>query len=159
MEYLLHERVLVFVVIFLFVTFPLRKAKRIILEHSESINQPNSYGQPLLTQKGEVVRSNGEQLIANYLFQNRIAYQYESTIKGMLTDFYLLDHHIAVEYWGMVHVKGDEGKKYRENMKYKMVKYQTFNIPLISLYPKELKRLDSVFPAKLNAYCRYFIED
>ncbi|MHA2402241.1 MAG: hypothetical protein ACXADH_04555 [Candidatus Kariarchaeaceae archaeon] len=151
MDYLIHERVLVFIVILLFITFPLRKAKRIILQHSESIVQQTNYGQPSLTQKGEVVRSKGEQLIANYLFQNRIAYQYESTIKGMLTDFYLLDHHIAIEYWGMVQAKGDEGKKYRENMKYKMVKYQTFNIPLISLYPKELKRLDQVFPAKLNA--------
>ncbi|MHA2091934.1 MAG: hypothetical protein ACW98K_13865 [Candidatus Kariarchaeaceae archaeon] len=151
MDYLIHERVLVFIVILLFITFPLRKANRIILQHSESIVQQTNYGQPSLTQKGEVVRSKGEQLIANYLFQNRIAYQYESTIKGMLTDFYLLDHHIAIEYWGMVQAKGDEGKKYRENMKYKMVKYQTFNIPLISLYPKELKRLDQVFPAKLNA--------
>lgn len=69
----------------------------------------NEYGRPSKTLRGEWVKSQGEKLIADYFYSNRIKYVYEDrakTTKSALVrgiskpDFYLPDHEVYVEYWG-----------------------------------------------------------
>ena len=60
--------------------------------------------------KGEKVKSNEERLIANFLFQNQINYEYEAKYKFETTtkefkqykpDFYLTDYDIYIEHFGV----------------------------------------------------------
>jgi DNA helicase-4 len=62
------------------------------------------------TLKGEVVKSLGECLVANYLFKQGVAYQYEPAYEHKTAsalyrqyqpDFYLPEHGIYVEYYGI----------------------------------------------------------
>ncbi len=62
------------------------------------------------TIKGEIVKSYGEMDIANFLFQNHINYEYESSYKFDTNDeqygqyhpdFYLPDYDIYIEYFGI----------------------------------------------------------
>ena len=64
----------------------------------------------IVTLKGEAVKSLGECLVANYLFKNGIEYQYEAkyehvtrdmTFRQYQPDFYLPEHGIYLEYFGI----------------------------------------------------------
>ena len=65
---------------------------------------------PLITIRGEEVKSFGELEIANYLFTNNINYEYEKQYKYITSneeyiqykpDFYLPDYDIYIEYFGI----------------------------------------------------------
>ncbi len=65
---------------------------------------------PPTTYRGEVVKSYGEMLIANFLYQNKINYEYErqydfdtsdETHGQYYPDFYLPDYNLWIEYFGV----------------------------------------------------------
>lgn len=58
-------------------------------------------GRSLQTLRGEMVRSPAEVRIANHLHKRAIPYEYEPMIQGFRPDFYLPEHGIVIEYWGM----------------------------------------------------------
>lgn len=118
-------------------------------------SSPKDYGVPAKTKRGESVRSLGEKKIADYFFENRIKYTYENQAKTNTSafrsgishpDFYLPEYGIYVEYWGLIDVgETEKRKKYREDMQWKMRKYNENGIKFISLYPWNLNDLNGSF--------------
>lgn len=58
-------------------------------------------GRHVQTLRGDLVRSPAEARIADYLYARGLHYEYEADVRGFRPDFYLPDHGIVVEYWGM----------------------------------------------------------
>lgn len=115
------------------------------------------HGSTYKTMNGELVKSGGERMIADYLFRNKIRYEYEKLAMGSSSrrigrpDFYLPDYDIYVEYWGMVATEdGKDRKEYQKGMEWKMANYEEAGIRFISIYPHEIESLDSVFQKKLK---------
>ena len=105
-----------------------------------------------------MVQSEGERKIANFLFINKIDFDYDSiiTLNGnenniegfksswIRPDFYLTELDIIIEYWGL---KGD--KKYDDTMDSKKRLYKESGKKFISIFPKDLIKLDSLLKIKL----------
>ncbi len=92
------------------------------------------------TLDGHWVRSRGEKLIDNWLFNKRIIHCYEVSIKEGYCDFLIpaKDGDIYIEYWGM----DDEDYKLRKERKLKI--YKEMEVKLIQVFHKDLKTLDNV---------------
>jgi hypothetical protein len=113
------------------------------------------YGKPGVTRRGEQVRSRAEQRLAAYFDAIGLRYEYERELasgfwifkrKVSCPDFYLPDHDVYVEYWGMVEVPdaGDR-EQYVRSMRYKLARYQELGVRCVSLYPDDLDHLDAAF--------------
>lgn len=92
------------------------------------------------TKRGDIVKSYGEQQIANYLFWRGIEYIYEQDYEredgGINSpDFYLPKYDVYIEYFGMK----NHSKKYRFEMHLKFETFQREGMKVISLYPKHIK--------------------
>jgi len=126
--------------------------------HLATAYSNNQYGQPCKTLRGEWVKSHGEKQIADYFFSNGIKYVYEDQAKTTKSafrngiskpDFYLPDHDVYIEYWGMIDVGDtDQRKKYREDMNWKKKQYYDNRIRFISIFPWHLNDLDGAFKAQ-----------
>ena len=110
------------------------------------------YGRPSVTLRGEVVRSYSEKVIADWLFRRGIRYAYEQPVfdpRGRrvgVPDFYLPDYGVYVEYWGLV--GADRG--YERRMARKIERYLRNGVRVVSLYPGELRDLDSAIGSRLG---------
>ena len=112
---------------------------------------------PPVTLKGDKVKSYGEMDIANFLFQNGIAYEYEKEYEfdtrtedraQYYPDFYLTDYGYYIEYFG-INEKGEvpayftarNGKtpseEYRESMQWKRKLHNDKKTVLIECYSYE----------------------
>ena len=111
-----------------------------------------SYGRPSVTLKGEAVRSGAEKRIADWLFQHGVRYVYEQPVfdsRGScvgVPDCYLPDYGVYVEYWGLV--GADRG--YEKRMALKIERYLRNGVRVVSLYPSELRELDSAIGSRLG---------
>ncbi len=98
---------------------------------------------------GVYVRSLSELCIANWLYANNIAFDYErAVIFGKASahcDFYLPKHDVYIEFWGMTN---DE--RYIQYKQWKEPLYAKHGYKLVSLYPNDLKNLRDQFFVKLN---------
>jgi hypothetical protein len=124
-----------------------RKARR-----AGTGRQAKSYALRLTTQNGEVVKSGGEKMIADYLYGRNIRYEYEkpavSSTERRISrpDFYLPDYDTYVEYWGMVNAQDDDTRQeYVKGMEWKLAEYRKNGIKVVSVYPEDLDDLDLVF--------------
>lgn len=104
---------------------------------------------PPLTYKGEQVKSNGELLIANFLYENGIEYEYEAPYKidtrtekfGQYhPDFYLPESDIYIEHFGIdkngkppAYFRND----YIESMEWKRALHKSNNTIMIECYSYE----------------------
>jgi hypothetical protein len=111
---------------------------------------------PQSTRNGEVVKSGGERMIADYLYANGIRYEYEKPAMDATgrrisrPDFFLPDHNIYVEYWGMVNSdEKHERQEYVKSMEWKIKRYHESGNKFISIYPEDLGNLDTVLKARL----------
>ena len=124
-----------------------------------------THGITSVTHNGEEVKSKAERHIANYFTSQGIRYLYEKEARsqGIMSskhisnpDFYLLDHDVYVEYWGLVDA---EDKKVRDNyvrtMKWKMSQYYDNGIKFVSIYPKNMDNLDWIFRKKFSDVTGY----
>ena len=112
---------------------------------------------PPVTLKGDNVKSYGEMDIANFLYQNGIAYEYEKEYEQdtrteeryqYYPDFYLTDYGIYIEYFG-INEKGEvpayfssrDGKtpseEYRAGMEWKRKIHKANNTTLVECYSYE----------------------
>jgi hypothetical protein len=124
------------------------------------IYPPSRYGRPGVTRDGVPVRSRAELKIAAYFDSIGLRYEYERELEAGFwvfkrkissPDFYLPDHDVYVEYWGLLDVPDDgDRKKYARSMRYKMERYQRLGIRCISLYRHNLSNLDADFRRKFN---------
>lgn len=102
------------------------------------------------TQQGELVKSKGELLIANFLYSEGLKYAYERPIRLgkriiVRPDFYLKRYDVFIEFWGMLN---DE--KYQRNSRWKVAHYERFGVKFIELEPKDLACLKERFYSKLE---------
>lgn len=102
---------------------------------------------------GVYVRSLSELCIANWLYTNRIPFEYERKVHFPISgesahcDFYLPDYDVYIEFWGL---SGD--KNYEHYKRWKENNYTSNAIPLISLYPSDLKNLRDRLTEKLASF-------
>ena len=117
---------------------------------------------PPVTLKGDRVKSYGEMDIANFLFQNGIAYEYEKEYEydtrtedraQYYPDFYLTDYGYYIEYFG-INEKGEvpayfsarDGKtpseEYRESMEWKRKLHKERKTVMIECYSYERSKGD-----------------
>lgn len=115
-------------------------------------NKPPKYGFQTRTLQGETVKSHSESVIADYLLKNNIRDEYERRIGGIgKPDFYLLDHDVYIEFWGLVdHNDNNVRENYVRTMRWKMAQYYSRNIKFISVYPRNLSNLDWIFKKKFE---------
>ena len=121
---------------------------------------PKQYGVTSYTQKGETVRSYAEKRLADYFDENNIQYEYEPDLRGIYAnpDFYLPEHGVYVEYWGLVDADDPRVKhRYEKQMKRKMARYYKNKIKFISIYPRNLENLDWIFRKKFETVMGYKI--
>jgi molybdopterin converting factor subunit 1 len=100
---------------------------------------------------GTVVQSEGERRIAEWMTAHGIAYRYDAKFRiigefQMRPDFYLPELDVYVEYWGL------DTPQYKMSMYKKQTLYQQEGKRLISVYPKDLPRLDALLSAKLRLF-------
>jgi len=97
-----------------------------------------------VTLGGEVVQSKPEQRIANFLFKRKIRYIYEAQLDGATPDFYLPEHNVIIEHWGMVHTR------YRERREMKKRLYLSRGYKLVETEKKDVAHLERVLEARLR---------
>ena len=128
---------------------------------ASSLEYQKEYGTQCITMRGEKVKSKGEKQIADYLFGQKILYEYERVAKtnGWIfhdeiskPDFYLPEYNVFIEYWGLVNAQDNRVKAhYTRIMKWKMAQYHENEIKFISIYPDNLSNLDWIFKAKFKS--------
>ena len=111
------------------------------------------------TQSGVMVQSQGEKMIADFLFTNQVDFDYDKviTLKGnednvegyktswIRPDFFLTEFDVIIEYWGL---KGD--CDYDTKMDIKKRLYKESGKRFISIIPENLKELDHILKTKLE---------
>ncbi|MEH6388484.1 MAG: UvrD-helicase domain-containing protein [Pseudomonas profundi] len=103
------------------------------------------------TLKGEAVKSLGECLVANYLFKQGIAYLYEPAYEHKTAsplyrqyqpDFYLPEHGIYIEYYGIDRQGGTapyvDSEQYHQSMEWKRQLHAKKGTRLMELYHYQL---------------------
>jgi hypothetical protein len=126
-------------------------------QRKRRVKSGEGYRQTLLTTRGEAVKSGGEKMIADYFHAHNIKYEYEKPANDSANrrisrpDFYLPEYDKYVEYWGMVNAE-ERGKRkeYVKGMEWKMARYRESGLKVISVYPKDLGDLDSIFRSELK---------
>lgn len=115
------------------------------------------YYKPQVTLAGEIVKSGGERMIADYFHKHGIEYEYEKPAKDSSNrriskpDFYLPQYDVYIEYWGMVNTEGHRKRQqYIKGMHWKMARYHENGLKLISVYPEDLGNLGSMFQKALK---------
>src|SRR5262249_14426826 len=80
---------------------------------------------PVVTRDGNRVRSRAEALLANWLSERGIAYDYETPLpyrdslgrtRHIHPDFYLYEHGLYVEYWGRDDTEYIESRHFKEGV-------------------------------------------
>ena len=100
---------------------------------------------------GTVVQSEGERRLADWLSAHGLAYRYDAKFRiigafQIRPDFYLPELDVYVEYWGL------DTPQYKMGMYKKQTLYQQEGKKLISVYPKDLPRLDELLCANLRHF-------
>lgn len=100
---------------------------------------------------GTLVQSKGERLIADWLTAHGIAYRYDAKFRiiaefQIRPDFYLPEQDVYIEYWGL------DTAQYKMSMYKKQMLYQQEGKRLISIYPKDLPKLDELLRSKIASY-------
>ena len=96
-------------------------------------------GKQEYTKAGEFVQSGGEKRIHDFLTKHLISFVYDQrlvlNVKGreqwVRPDFYLEDHNMVIEFWGM------KSKEYKEKINEKRQWYKECGYNLIEIYPDE----------------------
>jgi hypothetical protein len=105
----------------------------------------------VLTRDGNRVRSRAEALIANWLSEQGIAYDYETPmpyrdsqgrVRHIHPDFFLFDDNVYVEYWGR------DDSEYIESRRFKEAVYQQRSIVPVHIEREEVDNL--VFQRKIR---------
>lgn len=97
-----------------------------------------------VTLAGEVVQSKPELRIANFLFKRGIRYVYEAKLEGATPDFFLPEHNVIIEHWGMTRTK------YREKREMKKRLYLSRGYTLVETEKKDVPHLERALEARLR---------
>ncbi|MCY3412939.1 MAG: zinc ribbon domain-containing protein [Candidatus Heimdallarchaeota archaeon] len=126
----------------------------VILYYYFKEKKPVSYGKESVTEKGETVKSKKEKIVADYLHNKGIRYEYEREInirgEKVICDYYLPEFDIYVEYWGLDKLQNEDGEKYRVRKQEKIEFYMKHKLKLISLSEDDLDDIDTHFTSQLK---------
>jgi len=110
--------------------------------HSDSRKK---YPAEYRTEDGRWVRSKSEKIIADWLYNNRVRFEYErKVVEGVTCDFYLPDMDVYIEFWGI------DNEAYRRYRRKKEEVYSKLGLRLFSLNDADLKHIDDVLRSKLK---------
>ena len=122
------------------------------IQHKKSIATPGTvidprrrYPADYRCDNGMYVRSLSELCIANFLYTNKIPFDYERMVLfgdiAVHCDFYLPTRNVYIEFWGM-----SEDESYIKYRRWKEPMYAEYGYNLLSLEPSDLKNLrDQLF--------------
>ena len=119
---------------------------------------------------GNLVRSQGERTISDFLFENKIPHEYEEKItyyeidlltkktrnKSIRPDFYIKGpiiynnkkiENVYIEYFGL-----EGNQKYDETNLYKKKVYDSLKTTVIIVYPKDIENYETSLSYKLTEY-------
>ena len=99
------------------------------------------------TEDGHYVRSKAELIIDNWLYNKAIVHAYEKklpTEENLLSDFYIPQKNIYIEYWGY-----ENEDKYLKRKKIKQNIYKKYDFNLIELNDSDIQNLDDILPKLL----------
>ncbi len=105
----------------------------------------------IVAKAGTLLQSDGERLLADWFTAHNIAYRYDERYRilsghAIRPDFYLPELDVYVEYWGL------DTADYKIGMLKKQQLYQQEGKRLISIYPADKPRLDTLLRAKLALF-------
>lgn len=118
--------------------------------HPTNIAKKNKFGKISTTLKGHRVRSKGEKRIADWLYSHNIKYKYEPKLSKFVPDFFLPEHGVIIEYYGLADAPGRVGVDYRNKIEYKREYFSSLSVKLLELYHDDLSRLDHIIPEILS---------
>jgi len=100
---------------------------------------------------GTLVQSDGERLIADWLTTHGTAFRYDERFRilnghAIRPDFYLPELDVYIEYWGL------DTADYKIGMLKKQQLYQQQGKRVISVFPADKPRLDSILRGKLALF-------
>jgi len=102
------------------------------------------------TEDGHYVRSKAELIIDNWLYNKGLVHAYEKklpTKEHLLSDFYIPEKKIYIEYWGY-----ENQEKYIKRKKVKQNIYEKYHFNLIELNDKDILNLDDILPRYLLSF-------
>lgn len=101
---------------------------------------------------GLLVQSEGERLIADYLYDHDQDFFYDKLIKGLggwaRPDFRLKQKKIVIEYWGLKKGRADN-PQYDEKAEKKIERYRLWDYKLIEVFNEHLPILDDYLREQL----------
>lgn len=122
-------------------------------KNTTRIDLRKNYPAEFRCDNGVYVRSLSELFIADWLYANRIAFEYEREIFFQSCqhcahcDFYLSDYDVYIEFWGM-----ENDEQYMAYKQWKESLYEKNGLNLISLDFQDLKLFRDTFTRKLKPY-------
>lgn len=106
------------------------------------------------TFRKERVQSKAEKKVADFLYMNAIAYEYEKTLslggKKLSPDFYLPAYDVYIEYRWLPRMK-----TYNDRKNQKLALYKQYGINVIGIEFKDLRSLHTILRKKLTAVLWY----
>ncbi len=99
---------------------------------------------------GDLVRSQNELQIDNWLYHNGIEHKYEEKLplsQLLYCDWYLPKCNVYIEFWGSVHLK-DEG----DHRKQKEKLYKKNGLKLIDIEEEDLRNLNEILTDKIGKF-------
>ena len=120
---------------------------------SAPIDQRKRYPADFRCDNGIYVRSLSELFIADWLYANRIVFEYEREVnfqtchQSAHCDFYLPDYDVYIEFWGM-----DRDEQYIAYKQWKEPLYEANGYNLISLNFQDLKMFRDTFSKKMKPF-------
>lgn len=110
----------------------------------------NYDNQKIITRHGLSVRSGIERAIAEFLTDNKIAFEYERTLvlegKEIHPDFYLRDIDVYLEHWGCDAPSYIESRIWKEDM------YKKYDVKYISTEKSDVNNIYDKLKIKLNKF-------
>lgn len=94
------------------------------------------------------VRSKDEKIIDDWLYNHGIEHEYEKKLPfHSWCDWYIQCGDVYIEYFGF-----DSYNNNLHKIERKIQKYKAHNLELIDLYPKDIKKIDTVLSEKMRRY-------
>lgn len=118
--------------------------------NSEEIGFREKFPAKLRATDGHMVRSRGELIIDNWLYNSQIIHAYEKKVpieEDLYCDFYLPTGKVYIEFWGL-----EDDAAYAKRKIKKLALYSVNNLNLIELKDADIMKIDDNLPPKLRKF-------
>ena len=119
--------------------------------HNANEDIRKNYAPEFRTDDGHYVRSQGEMIIDNWLYNNNYLHEYERKViynnEEYIVDFYIKNLDLYIEYFGIT-----DNEEYDAKSKHKKEIYKKLGLTCLYLYPENLKNIQDILQKQLKAY-------